>query len=358
MRKNGKIELLRFLFSLSVLLFHLQKYLPGEIVLTKDIHFDFFPHGATGVEFFFIVSGFWLASSVFYANEHKKHLPLGDATFLFIKNKYLSLLPMRLMVFVILFVITALDKGWGKLGIATNLLANLPGLLLVQMSGFGKVYLNHVEWYLSVMLIGMLILYPLLRKYYNTVSRIVAPLVAIFVLGYMFKNYGRLTGVTSWEGFCYRSMLRGISELCLGIVCFEICKNLRDFTFNRLQRLLFTGFELLCWIAVFAMVMLTFPRQLEFYILLITALGTICAFSGQSYGTRFFQNSVCFYLGKLSLPIYLCQLIPITLVPKYLGHLPMNYQMWIAFIFTMLLSVLLLFLSGLRSRKKQAQVVS
>ena len=33
MKKNGKIELLRFWFSICVLCLHIQKYFPGEVSL-------------------------------------------------------------------------------------------------------------------------------------------------------------------------------------------------------------------------------------------------------------------------------------------------------------------------------------
>lgn len=64
-KKNGKIEFYRFIFCIAILLFHMQKYLLGEASLTNGIHFALFPHGAMGVEFFFLLSGFLMAKSVY-----------------------------------------------------------------------------------------------------------------------------------------------------------------------------------------------------------------------------------------------------------------------------------------------------
>lgn len=53
---NGEIELLRFVFAIGVVLVH-SKNLFGE-------EWKYFLKGSFGVEFFFIVTGFFLAKSV------------------------------------------------------------------------------------------------------------------------------------------------------------------------------------------------------------------------------------------------------------------------------------------------------
>ena len=80
------------------------------------------------------------------------------------------------------------------------------------------------------------------------------------------------------------------------------------------------------------------------------ALGVTCSVSGLSYGSRLFNNKLFFYLGKLSLPIYLCQLIPITLVPKLLDSLPGEQQALVCFVSTIVLSVALYHTSKALSR--------
>lgn len=349
MKKNGKIELLRFLFSIGVLCVHIQKYLPGEVSVKNGVRLSFFPYGAIGVEFFFILSGFLMAATLFHSGERRNDGALGENTIGFVVNKFMSLLPMRLIVFVLMFLSVLVCEAWDGTTIIKKLLFNIPGLFLVQMSGIGEMYVNHVEWYLSVMLIGMLVIYPFLRKYFDVFSKIVAPLVVIFGLGYMYQSYGRLTGVVAWDGVCYRSMLRGIVELCFGIVAFTVCEKIKDIKLNAVQKTAVTCFELLCWGVVFTMMMLTMPRNYEFYMLFFIAVGVICTFSNLSFGGSLFQNKVCFYLGKLSLPIYLCQLVPITLVPKYLNFLPMKQQMLITFVGAIVLAVGVFSLSNLVS---------
>lgn len=58
---NGEIELLRFVFAIGVVLVH-SRNLFGE-------EWRYFLKGSFGVEFFFIVTGFFLAKSVSKKNE-------------------------------------------------------------------------------------------------------------------------------------------------------------------------------------------------------------------------------------------------------------------------------------------------
>ncbi len=53
MKRNGKIELMRFVFCISILLYHINSDLwDGKKLLSDNI--SFFAHGRTGVEFFFL----------------------------------------------------------------------------------------------------------------------------------------------------------------------------------------------------------------------------------------------------------------------------------------------------------------
>lgn len=353
MKRNGKIELLRFIFSIGVLCFHVQKYVSAEILPSSPIRFDFFTHGAMGVEFFFIVSGYLMASSVFYTKDKDKQLSLGKSTALFMKKKFMGIFPMHCLVFIPVFAATAFSRNWGISECLKKLVDSIPGFFFLQMAGFKGTYINHIEWYLSAMLICMFLIYPLLRKFYKAFTNIIAPLVAILILGYMAHTYGKLTGVMSWEGFFYRGMLRGFSELCLGTVCFEICRHLKEIKANKKTKILFTVAEIILWLLSFVLIMTTVSYYYEFHTLICISAATTITFSGLGYGSTLFDNKLFIYLGKLSLPIYLSQLILIELVPAYLGYLPTNVQMLIAIAGTLIISVGLLHLTELITRKKK-----
>ena len=62
-RKNGKIELIRFIFTMFIVFYHCQRhYLKGVLYAG---HFTFFARGYIGVEFFFLVTGFFMARTAY-----------------------------------------------------------------------------------------------------------------------------------------------------------------------------------------------------------------------------------------------------------------------------------------------------
>lgn len=360
MKKNGKVELWRFIFSIAVLCFHVYKYLPGEEAYDGVVKLSFFSGGYLGVEFFFVLSGILMASSVYYANERSRSLSLAASTTQFLRKKVSALMPMHLAVFVLLFIGQFFVYKWSLFTAGKKLLHSIPGLFFLEMSGIRGMYLNDIEWYLSVMLISMLILYPLLRKWYSSFTRIIAPLLALLILGYLSHDYESLGQVKVWTPLGSKAILRGLSEIALGTVCFEVSRVLKKKTMGRCARAIITAIEAICLIIAIGFCLITRPKMYDVYVLGFMAVALTCAFTGQSYGESLFQNKFCAYLGKLSLPLYLVQLIPIRLIPKLAGELPMKVQMILVVIAALILAAI--FAAGndlyFSWRKKRAQAAA
>lgn len=353
MKRNGKIELLRFLMSISVLCFHIQKMISKEIKPKGDIHFAFFPHGAMGVEFFFVLSGFLMAASVFFAKDADRKLPTGKSTILFMKKKFMAVFPMHCIAALGLFVATVICNDYTLAKSIKTAVYSIPGLFFVQMAGFGFKYINNIEWYLSVMLICMCIIYPMLRKWYETFSRVIAPLFAMLILGYVMHTYGRLVGVSTWVGITYKSMFRGFSEICLGIFCFEVCRYIQNSKIDTKKRVLLSLLEAVSWIGAFGIIMFTFDYKSNIFALAFMAIGITCTFTGLTYGNDIFNKKAINYLGKLSLPIYLIQLMTIEITPVLFADLPLKAQMGLTIVTTLVAAVGLLHLTELITKKKK-----
>ena len=92
-QRNGKIEFLRFVFCLIVMIFHGKNVMDdGEIRIMFS--------GRLGVEFFFLVSGYLMAVSL--AKIHSQNTPVCVATETghFLLKKLKSLYPMVVIAFV------------------------------------------------------------------------------------------------------------------------------------------------------------------------------------------------------------------------------------------------------------------
>lgn len=297
--RNGKIELLRFIFCMAVLLFHCEKYVLGEPSLEDGYHLSLFCHGSMGVEFFFLVSGFLMAKSISKKIRQQTELQetLAQESLGFLKRKITSIFPMHVMTFILAFIAYVLANHMNYIEMMGKAVESIPSFFLIQMSGINLCSPNHITWYISCMLIAMAVLYPLCRKYYEFFTHYLAPLMAILILGGCIATTGRITGVSEWTLVCYKSVLRAVCEIALGMTGFEIAQYISKQKFTYGQRI---------GLAIFALVVL--------------------AFSGVGAGSFIFNNSLCYHLGKLSLPLYLAQLTPIYFICEFGKEWPANKQ--------------------------------
>ena len=341
--KNGKVELLRFFFCIAVLLFHEQKYILGEASLEHGVHFALFPHGSIGVEFFFVLSGVLMAKSIF----RRQNSAASPNEYLgFLSHKYLSVFPQHLVAFLIAVWVWAVFDGFQSLTqLVKYLVDSIPNFLLIQMTGISLANPNHVEWYISCMLIAMAILYPLCRRYYTAFTHYFAPLFSLLILGYLFYTTTSLTGVSTWTGLCYKSVLRALIEVALGTTAFELSRCLAAASLTSLQRTCLTVAEVLLLLCTATYILMTFPKKYEVYLLGVIALLIVISFSNVTWGSRLAQNRLNLFLGKLSLPIYLSQLSGIRLTQHFLPQLSHRSQLLAAFCLTLLLALATLLLA-------------
>lgn len=301
-KRNGKIELLRFLFCITVVIFHCNKYylkLGGALAPLSVAG-----RGYIGVEFFFVVSGFLMAKSALKAKG--LHTPIATDTPKFLLKKAAAIFPPHTVAFVIALV-PFLCTAPGLKKAAIMLVESVPGYFFLNKTGIPYKGVLSEEWYIGVMLTVMAILYPLLRKFQKNFSRIIAPLVAMFLMGYLAQKYGNIAGVNVWDGFVFKCFLRGIIGICLGTFSFEIAQWLKTVEFSKGVRVLLTLVELSLWGAVFLFAFSTLDKKYGFYALLAIFVAVTLTFSEVTCLNQVFNNKLCYTLGKLSLPIYICQ---------------------------------------------------
>lgn len=359
-KKNGEIEFLRFVFCMAVLLFHCQKYVIGEPDCGKGYHISLFCHGAMGVEFFFLVSGVLMAKSAYRKKTEGCTQPLAEDAFQFLKHKYLSIFPMHAMAFILAFFSYTLSGHMNWLKTVASAIESIPALFLVQMTGMGILSPNHITWYLSCMFIAMALLYPLCRKYYDMFTHYIAPVTAILLLGFCMKTTGRLTGVQKWTGICYKSVFRAVIEISLGAAAFEIARMLSEKKLTKAAKIWITITEIVLFVCSMVYCIGTFPYKWEEVELFAILLLVIIAFSGQSCGTGLFDHAVFYYLGRLSLPLYLAQVSSINIVTGFFKKWPAYRQILVIVAATFVTAWLLLWIDIkirgiLKSRKKLRQ---
>ena len=295
------IELIRFIVAVSVMIFHFFTiYIEGDGVIL----FAFIL-----VEFFFILSGFFMMKHV-SERENPMSMPA------YVLHKAASFYPVYMIVFAVQFVIfVCMNHLKSPAEVLGRLFHFKWEALLLQNAGFnpdpqfGVDYLLGQAWYLSAMLLALVIAYPLaryLKKYYLSV---VCPLVILFVYSYIIQTLGTLNIGNEYFGVIMSAVLRGLAGTCVGSLGYAAYAHFREKGFTKKKTA--SVIEAACYVCFIALFFLkekyTSAADSLFFIL-VFFLMVLFAFVGETPVSVFLNShgvKLQTYLGSLSLYLYL-----------------------------------------------------
>lgn len=305
-QRNTLVEWMRFLFSLLVVGYHIQMSM-------KDGAVHFFANGAVAVEFFFLISGYFMARSVEKASQ-KSQSSLFVETKSFMKGKIAGILPahivaMLLMILVVLFFDRA-DSGW-------RLERGLPGMFLVQMGIFwNDSYTESLiipEWYLSSMLLCMLVIFPVLLALWKNRKGQSAILISM----------GIFSGITLVLTLVLHGMpqnlvwdFRAMIEMHIGMLIYVAAARFKNN--DAVNPAGMKVFECVGYGLPVLLGFLPLPAGMQPICMAATVVGVglamIVTFSGKGIQIRNERVNAGFaYLGSISLYIYLFHMVLIEL---------------------------------------------
>lgn len=334
-KRNGEIDILRFVFSLVILLFHYKEWLVPTV----------FKHGNIGVEFFFVVSGFLMAKHVEKSRE-RGPLPttlsgITGTTWNYIYGKTKTFF--RYYISAILVKVTVYDLVVKKIGIRqlfVELARSIPvfSLTFMGISYNASSFQVPNTWYLSAMLISILILFPILLRSYDGSTKIAFPLLALFILGYITNNYGSFGDIDLWIGFCYKSVFRAIGEMALGaslcplsaFIGKQYCRKQAEFKrgFRIANDLILTICKYACFLIVIVYAYRNyFDEEFAVHALLLCACGVVLSFSDVGYSIP--GNAVSAFLGKISLPIFIYHNMIRAILNKTIGERALSLSRYV-----------------------------
>ena len=302
MKKNGKIEILRFLFCLSILCYHISSDYPERaLMLTK--HWNFFGEGRIGVEFFFLTTGYLTASKIFRTRDDGVNVFLSTARFIW--GKIRVVLPFHVILYTLGVAYRVVLRGQP---VMETLSYSWPNIFFLQMTGIPGKNIVNVEWYIASMLMVLLIVYPLCRLFTRAMVYVISPVVGVAGLAYVIYSCGNLWEVKMMLRYTYAGNIRALADICLGIWIFGVFYQIKEIEFSGFARFLATLCEMAGYALVFYyMVSGRFaPADCGIFAILICLL-TGLTFSDIPLGGRLFQNKLFYFLGSCSLPVYLSQ---------------------------------------------------
>lgn len=307
-KKNYEIEFFKLLFTVAILVFH------SKLIACSDGNPNLIPKGYLGVEFFFMVSGYFMALSI----EGNAKRNLNPTPFQFVFKRGWRLMPDMLFGFIISFVVwncVITPKYFRNVFIALTYAlpeATMTGYIGVNYNSF---YYNGPTWYISAMLTVMFILYPILKKYREKFGYYIAPVLGIFSYSYLSYTEGPLAVLREWKGFIIGSSLRACGGLCLGITVFYICQKAKEsgkklnLAGNIVVQILEVAICLVLYMYMRTLYVSEYHYASDYMFVFFCFILLLIIFGKSADTSKIFGIKPLQWLYKLSFPIYINQRI-------------------------------------------------
>lgn len=337
--RNGAIELWRFILIGAIGIMHFSNsyygaspYLAGAYVAT---------------EFFFIVSGYLLLSSFYKNKAREEKINAWHFTFHRIKSLY----PCYLLSFLVLFCFIMVQDKASLSTWITNLSQSAWELSFLQISGLkGFRLFNYPAWYISAMLIVGYFIYALLEVNEKRFVKLYMPLAVLGIYCFFSKN---AENIDVWGGAkildISDALMRALAGMSLGGICYCTSHLIKEKQLSRIVRLLLSIGELAAFLFSIYLMNQKGHTQIDFYIILLLAVGVTLSFSEQTILTKLLSKQFVIWIGKLSYPMFLNQIFVIYLIGAYLKNLSYSTGIIIFMIMLVVISLIeLLILEGLK----------
>lgn len=310
-QRNAELEFLRFVAALAVFLHHM----------------SYCSAGARAVPFFFLLSGYFMAKSLAYAPNVSSKTGSGKGTTLcqFTRRKIRVFYP-ELIVSVFLAFCVAVARI-----VANHEFDILPDLLVSTLvNDVGMLKMSGIldpiagvcppDWYLSSMLIGMLLLFPIFRTKWKGLlfCLIFASSHAFYLYLDQFHDPSRLLQ----QNFIIPDgMFLGLSMLSLGAIIHGITETEGIKRCFRCHDCIAKTFQyLLLALALATLFERDFLNATLSWILWgMYLICVFCLHKPQSVNNDGFIKQAMLYLGKVSLPLYLSHW-PTVFISGKIGH--------------------------------------
>lgn len=292
--RNTAIEALRFFSILQIAIWHLD--------------WSFINAGFLGVEFYFILAGFFL-----YKNATK---PNASGVIAYSINKLSKFYFEYVVAFLFLMaclhqnLFVSFSKDWVK-----SILNIITELLMIQATGGFSYPLNFPTWFFSVLIYGGAIIYAAVRYYTNISIRIIFPVLFIMFMAYCF-NSGKYMELEQWGliGCIPYPMLRGMVEISFGAMVGYLFFNYKQFFIKNLRLL-----DILSFISLIFYCIIVIKSGINAsYVFILIPIILLDAMTPGSWMNRLFKGKVWIWLGSISFSIFVLHASLVALFRHFL----------------------------------------
>lgn len=291
MGRNYAIDFYKFLFSCIIFILHIRKYGnfgPNEM----------FNGGYLAVEFFFIVSGFFMMSSISKKGICGNETP-GLFTFKYLFTRYKHLMPQYwLSIVVLLLVNKIINPGFQ---IIKNLQKGFPSIFAFQIFIDGSVHSQ--LWFVSALLWASALVYYLILKSKDFSIYVLFPFGILTYLGLIKSKIGYIDLVNN-EKFYLAAFGRAFFEIAFGCVLCEIFIKIQH---KKLNPILMSGVEIILSVIVIIVMWRTRRDYKDFIMVFLLGVLIVILALNRGYVSKMLNNKFSAFLGSISYSIYVNQ---------------------------------------------------
>lgn len=310
---NYFIDLLKFVFSVIIVFYH-------SWVFTGEYGLGFFNHGYLAVDFYFIVTGYLMMQSISKEKESKECLGIQTLKFTF--KKIANLFPYVLFSFILGCLLIYKREIFSLSLITSNNL--ISEILQIGVLGLGYP-INGATWYLSSMIIVLMCLYPLAKKYKKNYPTLVVPLLLSLVLCLVYSSGMIINDPANKVLFGLNGLYKGFIFILLGNISYSLVSLFDKVEFTKCGKIFLTILE---FILLFLLVT-TMHYNLfgTIVVALLTLLLVTLVFSGKSYTQTMFNFPFLKKLGFFGFVMYLNNVY--LRVPLLNSSLELSYKEYV-----------------------------
>ena len=288
--------------------------------------------GYLGVEFFFIVSGYFMYLT--YFKNAKTNNKLNGLKYT--KKRLTKLYPHYLFSFVIIYFV---KYGSASIHI-NNLIKSIPEILLIQNIGIFPGGINYPLWYLSVLVVGGGIIYAILNRFGIKITTIIAMLCIAAVYIYLIFINKRLE---SWHKIYifYIPFWRGVADIYIGILIGIFYTRIEECSFAEKiskYKYLIWVFEIVASIGILVSLISTF--NLDFIGVFSIVILMICILNPHSLSRIYLNWKWTHKFINIQYPMYLNHAVVIWFLKILFEHIKIgipNFVIVICYLLTLIL---------------------
>lgn len=287
-KKNGEIELLRFIFAVIVFSFHFD-------------YADILKSGYLAVDFFFMLSGYFMMRHI---ESNSKNNSSMRSLFVYIRSRFIRLYFSYFLVCLLTYMIRCFVLK--DISLRTLFDKGIWEFLMIQSLGFG--FTITILWFVSVLLVSSFIIYFLKNCLKNAFIPVVL-LFSLVLLAFLFQTNQSLS-LMSNHFIVSDGLLRGVAEMSLGCILYRITRYITVKSKAIIVIASITKYTLLLAIVFF---LTREPGIKDFSCIVLIFLYLLLLFICQTKTSKVFNNRFFYYLGSISYDFYLNQVLIIYL---------------------------------------------